>query len=234
MFIYQYLKLMLGIQFYKLSMTPLASYIVILAPTTFYMCLMNQATLNASSLISIMLPPSGDCSRLRMVCFVFVFWSSCVFTCSQCSQGTPPFMALEIMLKSGKNVRHELRHDLESLLYVVFWLCNHMIAPGVERELVDKNTPYIRGWCNMALSLQGLGHLKLAHIVDAERTILAEFTPYWEDFKPFAKHLLAEFFPVSAANPNKITSAKMLEILNEALSAVKVQGAWASCIQVLG
>src|ERR1700678_3168771 len=46
MFIYQYLKLMLGFQFYKLSMTPLASYIVILAPTTFYMCLMNQATLN--------------------------------------------------------------------------------------------------------------------------------------------------------------------------------------------
>ena len=160
----------------------------------------------------------------RTVCFVFVFWSSCVFTCSQRSQGTPPFMALEIMLKSGENVRHELRHDLESLLYVVFWLCNYMIAPGVECELVDKNTPYIGGWCNMALSLQGLGHLKLAHIVDAERTILAEFTPYWEDFKPFAKRLLAEFFPVSAANPNKITSAKMLEILNEALSAVKEPG----------
>src|SRR5271168_2561023 len=227
MFIYQYLKLMLGFQFYKLSMTPLASYIVILAPTTFYMCLMNQATLNASSLISIMLSVGRlqqASHGFRTVCFVFVFWSSCVFTCSQRSQETPPFMALEIMLKSGENVRHELRHDLESLLYVVFWLCNYMIAPGVERELVDKNTPYIRGWCNMALSLQGLGHLKLAHIVDAERTILAEFTPYWEDFKPFAKRLLAEFFPVSAANPNKITSAKMLEILNEALSAVKEPG----------
>src|ERR1700678_1010015 len=76
MFIYQYLKLMLGFQFYKLSMTPLASYIVILAPTTFYTCLMNQATLNASSLILIMLPPSGDCSRLhtafaRFVLFLF-------------------------------------------------------------------------------------------------------------------------------------------------------------------
>ena len=161
----------------------------------------------------------------RTVCFVFVFWfqvsSSCVFTCSQRSQGTPPFMALKIMLKSGENVVHELRHDLESLLYVILWVCDHMTAPGVERDLSDKKPPFIRAWCNMGLTLQDLGHLKLAYIVDAERTILDDFTSYWKGFKPFARRLLAEFFPVSAANPNKITSKKMLEILKESLSVVK-------------
>ena len=158
----------------------------------------------------------------RTVCFVLVSWfhvsSSCMFTCSQ---GTPPFMALEIMLQSGKDFSHELRHDLESLLYVIFWVCNHITAAGIERDLVDGNIPHIRGWCNMAFTLQELGHQKLSHVVDAERIILAEFTPYWEDFKPFARRLLAAFFPVSAAHQNNITSGKMLEILEEALSAVK-------------
>lgn len=137
------------------------------------------------------------------------------------SQGTPPFMALEIMLQEGKDFTHELRHDLESLLYVIVWVCNHMTAPGVERKLVEGNIPHVRGWCNMSLSLRQLGHLKLAHIVDAERIILAEFTPYWEDFKPFARRLLTEFFPVKPADPNKITPENMLKILEEALSAVK-------------
>lgn len=154
----------------------------------------------------------------RTVCFffVFVFWSS-----SSCSQGTPPFMALEIMLQSGKNFHHELRHDLESLLYVVFWVCNHMTAPGVERDLANGKVPHVRGWCNMAFSLQDLGHLKLAHIVDAERIILAEFTPYWEDFKPFATRLLKAFFPISPAEPNNITPDIMLDILKDALSVIQ-------------
>ena len=85
----------------------------------------------------------------RTVCFVLVSWfhvsSSCMFTCSQ---GAPPFMALEIMLQSGKDFSHELRHDLESLLYVIFWVCNHITAAGIERDLVDGNIPHIRGWCN--------------------------------------------------------------------------------------
>jgi hypothetical protein len=57
--------------------------------------------------------------------------------------------------------------------------------------------------------------------VDVERVILAEFTPYWEDFKPFARRLLTEFFPVKPADPNQITLERMLTILEEALSAVK-------------
>lgn len=144
--------------------------------------------------------------------------SSCIFTCSQ---GTPPFMALEIMLEKGKNFTHALRHDLESLLYVVIWMCNHMTAAGVERELVDGNIPQIRDWCNMAYDLQQLGHKKLSHITDRERVVLKEFTPYWEDFKPFARRLIDEFFPISEAYPNKITPENMLKILEDAVSAVK-------------
>lgn len=154
----------------------------------------------------------------RTVRFVFVFVSQA----HACPQGTPPFMALEIMLQGGKDFTHELRHDLESLLYVIIWMCNHMTAPGVERQLLEEgDIPHIRGWCNMSLSLQQLGHLKLAHIVDAERIVLAEFTSYWEDFKPFARRLLAEFFPVKPADPNMITPEKMVKILDEARSTVK-------------
>jgi len=152
----------------------------------------------------------------RTVCFPFL---PVLSFSSSCSQGTPPFMALEIMLQSGANFKHVLQHDLESLLYVIFWMCNHMIAPGVEH--VKGEIPHIHGWCNMGLRLQELGHLKLAHIVDAERIILAELTPYWADFKPFAKELLAAFFPVSPSLPNEIMPERMLAILNKAVSVLE-------------
>ena len=35
--------------------------------------------------------------------------------------GTPPFMALEILLK--RPVAHTWRHDLESFLFVLIWMC---------------------------------------------------------------------------------------------------------------
>jgi hypothetical protein len=209
-------------------MTLSTSYIVISAPTTYYLSMIIQAWLNVFSLIMIMLSPSGpgECSRLRTVLAQFVLFlflvlkisSSCIFTTSQ---GTPPFMALEIMLQSGKDFCHNLRHDLESLLYVIIWMCNHMLAPGVERMNEDRQRLHIRKWCDMEKTLQHLGHTKLAHIVDAERIIFEDFTPYWEDFKPFVRNLLVKFFPSSPAHPNKITPEDMLAILNEARSVVK-------------
>jgi hypothetical protein len=94
-----------------------------------------------------------------------------------------------------------------------------MVEAGVERPL--DQPPHMQEWCNMPLNLRALGHHKLAHITDAERTLLADFTPYWDDFKPFVRRLLTAFWPHNPAYPNKITPEGMLVILKEAQVTVR-------------
>jgi hypothetical protein len=123
-------------------------------------------------------------------------------------------MAIEILLEKGRNFHHHLRHDLESVLYVIIWICSHMEGPEVELEDPAKLT--IRKWSNMELELRELGHLKLAHIDDAERSIIPEFTPYWADFGPFVLQLIRAFFPTRASEPNSINPDTMVSILEAA------------------
>jgi serine/threonine protein kinase len=115
-------------------------------------------------------------------------------------QGTPPFMAIDLMLHRDdpdKFFHHELRHDLESILYVILWICTSMEGPGIERRVVDPrfmDVP-LRMWFDKDANLQNLGYLKLGHIIDYERAILSNFTPFWNFLKPFIKQLLTAFFP---------------------------------------
>lgn len=128
-------------------------------------------------------------------------------------------MAIEILLETGRTFRHHLRHDLESVLFVIIWICVHMEGPEVERK--DVKGLEVRKWCDMKWSLKDLGHLKQAHVDDAQRTILPEFTSYWEDFKPFVHRLIRAFFPARACDPNQITSDIMISILEDAEKDVK-------------
>ena len=102
-------------------------------------------------------------------------------------------MALEILLEEGRTFHHALRHDLESLFFVIIWICSHMEGPQVERK--DVATVSIRQWFNMESTLRTLGHIKLAHIEDMERVILPEILSYRDDFKPFITDLKTAFFP---------------------------------------
>ena len=128
-------------------------------------------------------------------------------------------MAIEILLQKGRTFHHCLRHDLESLYFVIIWICSHMEGPEVERK--DAAGLYVREWSNLEASLKHLGHIKLAHMDDMEDTILPEIPSYWEDFKPFIWELKQAFFPVRAAIPNCITPEKITEILERALETVQ-------------
>jgi hypothetical protein len=131
-------------------------------------------------------------------------------------------MALEIMLKNGKTFYHDLRHDLESIFYVIIWVCCHMEGPEVERK-----DPYflpVREWCNMNHSLRKLGLIKLSHLANFDDSILQHFPPYWHDFMPYMRQLKTAFWPESFETPNRITSEKMLSILKEASANVKDVG----------
>lgn len=131
-------------------------------------------------------------------------------------------MAIEILLQKGITFHHCLRHDLESLFFVIIWICSHMEGPEVECKDVSKLL--IRKWSDLEASLQHLGHVKLAHIDDMKEAILPYIPSYWDDFKPFIWELKQAFFPTRAADPNLITPEKMVTILERALETVKEPG----------
>ncbi|KAF8808704.1 hypothetical protein BYT27DRAFT_7337683 [Phlegmacium glaucopus] len=139
--------------------------------------------------------------------------------------GTPPFMAIDLMLhrdEPDKPFCHELRHDLESILYVILWICTSMDGPGIERRVVDPrfmDLP-LRMWFDKDANIQNLGYLKLGHIVDAERAILNNFPPFWNSFKPFVRRLLTAFFPIHPIAGSNITPQEMIDILKDAVRHV--------------
>jgi hypothetical protein len=134
-------------------------------------------------------------------------------------------MAIDLMLNRKDNFRHELRHDLESLLYVILWICTSMDGVGVERRQADPrfmDVP-LRTWFDKNANIRDLGYRKLAHVVDFERAILDNFPPFWNSFKPFIRELLSAFFPIHPIAGCPITSKAIISILKKA--AVEVDKA---------
>jgi hypothetical protein len=134
-------------------------------------------------------------------------------------------MAIDLMLhrhQDEKPFYHQLQHDLESVLYVILWICTSMEAPGIERRVADPrfmDVP-LRMWFDKDADIQNLGYLKLGHIVDAERAILQNFPPFWNSFKPFVRQLLKAFFPIHPIAGCEITAQGMIDILKDAARQV--------------
>ena len=182
-----------------------------------------------------MLLPCSKDQAFRLVSELFVSLAPCfnLVYLYYIIQGTPPFMAVDLMLhqeKPDNPFQHELRHDLESILYVILWICTSMEGPGIERRVEDPlfmNLP-LRKWFDKNADIRDLGYAKLGHIVDAENAIFINFPPFWNPFKPFVRELLAVFiFSIAGRRIDRnsdsepyITSQAMIEILKKAIEHI--------------
>ena len=119
------------------------------------------------------------------------------------------------------SVKHEFRHDLESILSILIYLCirfsgpNGKVAPGGLKALPD----FIRDWF-MSTSPLSVGSAKWGMISMPSRLFfdqyLNRFQPYFEPLKPCVNKLQKMF-----TQRRGVSHEKMMEIFWETL--VKLQ-----------
>ena len=106
------------------------------------------------------------------------------------TQGTPPFMAVAILFDPDK--KHSTRFDLESILYVLMYVCAVFQQPGPNRpsesiELLDKDKPkFILDWLYpiSAYNLACVKRGQLSMRIDEwQKEISNHFLPYWNPLK---------------------------------------------------
>lgn len=95
-------------------------------------------------------------------------------------------MAIDILLR-GQRCLHEPKHDLESVFYVLIWLCVLYDGPnGSERQGFSVYHTELRYWL-LGDTTKTIGRHKYSMVVDPrsfESNILSLFSPYFEDLKP--------------------------------------------------
>jgi hypothetical protein len=132
-------------------------------------------------------------------------------------------MAIEALVNFGKVFRQAPRHDLESLLYVILYLCTYTTGPGKlrkESEIPATMTIPLARWFKKDY-VKEIGRSKAGHMMMSEDAIIPKFDPYWSDFVPFVRELIGTCFASSPSNPNHLTHANMLAILDRALATVQ-------------
>jgi Fungal protein kinase len=116
------------------------------------------------------------------------------------------FMAIELLTTQGAII-HKSRHDLESLFYVLIYLCTNVQSPAHLRDVEDlerfQSVP-MRSWFEPKSSLMRLGLDKAGALARFRTRILPYFSSYFDDLKPCILALHRALFPtlVSLFSPN--------------------------------
>jgi hypothetical protein len=128
-------------------------------------------------------------------------------------------MAIEALLTTNGSFIHKPCHDLESIIYIIIFICTFVSGPGLPICRPEASLP-IRTWfCGHNTKV--IGSRKLADLQDYDVAILPYFTPYWHDFIPFVKDLIIACFPVSVRLPNEFQYEEVLRILKKAYNTVR-------------
>ncbi|KAK7001016.1 hypothetical protein R3P38DRAFT_2559945 [Favolaschia claudopus] len=102
--------------------------------------------------------------------------------------GTLPFMAIDVLRKGKTLPQHLPRHDLESFLYVLIWICVHYAGPnGVVRQNFKIYHSWLKDWVG-GTSYKSIGGCKGYSMLadDGWEEVLNCFAPYFEPLKTCA------------------------------------------------
>ncbi|KAJ7165000.1 hypothetical protein C8R46DRAFT_1097851 [Mycena filopes] len=145
--------------------------------------------------------------------------------------GTLPFMAVDVLVFGGELPEHEPHHDLESLLYVLLWVCVHYAGPNdVERQNFDVRTSGLKHWVS-GTSYEGIGMSKGYVMKDDAlwvRDVLKTFAPYFEPLKPCVSAWRKLFVDKALTYP------AVIAVLQAAFAALPDKEVWSAADDPVG
>ncbi|KAJ7823655.1 hypothetical protein B0H13DRAFT_1919551 [Mycena leptocephala] len=131
--------------------------------------------------------------------------------------GTLPFMALDILVDGEELPTHLPRHDLESLLYALIWVCIHYAGPrDAERQNFNIHESRLSDWVNGG-SYTTIGKAKGYTVQNDkywESDVLKSFAPYFAPLKTCGSKWRQLFLD------EKLTYAEVLKVLRKTLSSL--------------
>lgn len=132
-------------------------------------------------------------------------------------------MAIEVLRKNGSQFQHKPKHDLESLFYVLIYICTNLKGPRnmvrTKAEVLKEHSSVpLYDWFDMDASFRSLGRTKAGQFDTFQESILDKFSPYFADLAPCVMKLFRAFFPSGKEWDNScISHAKMIAIFEETL-----------------
>ena len=118
-------------------------------------------------------------------------------------QGTPPFMSIALLMNGAEGVVHEVKHDLESLFYVVIYCATMLKGPHgswrVDEDFKSYTSMLMKEWFSLAgmeFSYAHMGRLKLSHMEDFDRSIIQRMDRYFSPLFPGFQALRDAAFPL--------------------------------------
>ncbi|KAF8808616.1 hypothetical protein BYT27DRAFT_7337634 [Phlegmacium glaucopus] len=103
-----------------------------------------------------------------------------IFEAENIHTGTLPFMAIKALLAEGNDeYAHLPLHDLESILYVILYICTFTKGPGLPQlDFETPDTVSMKAWF-ITESIKAIGSRKLADMCQPKHTLILGFKEYF-------------------------------------------------------
>jgi hypothetical protein len=146
-------------------------------------------------------------------------------------QGTAPFIAIELLIHA---TTHRVAHNLESLLYVLLFICTHLDGPacqvrnpplyGGDKRSKSAHPSIMKEWLE-SNKFSTLGHNKFSHMVAHFDDVVEGISPYFSPLKVYIQNFWGALIPeraLYASNGKRVvrspaTPQDIIEVFKTAL-----------------
>ena len=150
-------------------------------------------------------------------------------------QGTIPFMSTNILLNYKKGgTPHTASDDLESIVYILVWVCVLYAGPGTLRKDKHVSNTVLKPWVTVANDTDAvnLGAIKAALKFDPS-IVTDEFTIFFKPLSPIVDRLLTQLGEFSATD-HILNYRALRNILLEGFGMVEEVPNWSAAKDVYG
>jgi serine/threonine protein kinase len=143
--------------------------------------------------------------------------------------GTGPFMALEVLKNAGgEQTQQKPRHDLESIFYVLLYICMKLKGPNNMKRTVEDNGGLpmtIDSWFSPGITFRDLRDKKIGQLFEFETRFINKFMPYFFDLRGCVSQLWNHIYPLRKQEDDVCvgTHKGMLSILQETFEALPLK-----------